>query len=47
MSTAHPPHYTAFRIALVAVMVLVLAAAVWAVGDPAVLASLYRYLGLE
>ena len=47
MSTVHPPHYTAFRIVLVAVMGLVLAAAVWAVADPSVLASLYFYLGLE
>jgi hypothetical protein len=46
VSTAPPPHYTAFRIVLVAVMLLVLGAAVWAVLDPPVLASVLDFLGL-
>jgi hypothetical protein len=41
-----PPHYTAFRIVLVAVVLLVLAAAVWVVLDPPVLVSLLDFLGL-
>lgn len=45
-STAIPPHYTAFRIALVAVVALVLGAAVWAVAAPPVLAWLLSFLEL-
>ena len=47
MSTSPPPHYTAFRIVLIAVVVgLVLAAAAWVVADPPVLAALLDFLGL-
>ena len=46
MSTSPPPHYTAFRIVLVAVVGLLLAAVVWVIADPPVLAALLDYLGL-
>lgn len=46
MSTSPPPHYTAFRIVLVAVVGLVLAGAAWVVADPPVLAALLDFLGL-
>lgn len=46
VSSATPPHYTAFRMVLVAVVALVLGAAVWAAADPPVLASLLSFLEL-
>lgn len=46
MSTSPLPHYTAFRIVLVVVVGAVLAAAVWLVFDPSVLAALLDFLGL-
>lgn len=48
MRTAPPPHYTAFRIVLVAVLAAtVLAGVLWVLADPPVLAALLRYLGLR
>jgi hypothetical protein len=46
VNTAPPPHYTAFRLALVAVVVGLLVLAVWWVAYPPVLASLVDFLGL-
>jgi hypothetical protein len=46
VNTAPPTNYAAFRIALIAVMTVVLAAAVWAVLDPPLLASILYFLGL-
>jgi uncharacterized membrane protein len=46
MSSTPPPHYTAFRLVLVAVVLAVLALAVWVVLDPPVRAALLEFLGL-
>jgi hypothetical protein len=46
VNTAPPTNYLLFRIALIAVMAAVLAAAVWAVLDPLLLASILDFLRL-
>ena len=46
MNTAPPANYLLFRIALLAVTAVVLGAAVWAVLDPPLLASILYFLGL-
>lgn len=46
MSIPVPPHYRAFRVLLVLVVLLALAGAAWAVVDPAVLGSVLRALGV-
>jgi hypothetical protein len=46
VNTPVPPHYTAFRLLLVLVLVTAVAALVWWLADPLVLAEVLDFLGV-
>lgn len=45
-SVPPPPHYVAFRYVLLVLVIAVLAATVWLVMDPVVLAAITEFLGV-